>query len=137
MDIPQFRKLINRVAARAAERGYPEAQKLRHIVGVCRYIEEDRDESAEENDGIPRTYAHCFCRKNIVCWSRYAPKDLSPGNVMGIAAHELGHILRSPDGIHAELEGQDEEVEADVFASEKLGWEIGYDERSIQMVKGE
>lgn len=86
-----------------------------------------------------RQFAHTGCKKNKVCFARAAETELTREEMIGMVAHELGHVvgdeLQLPEhskpwkGTKTPQAVQDE---ADAAALRFFGIAVRYNARSIQ-----
>ena len=60
--------------------------------GYCKLADQYHDEEW-------RCFAHSIHRPWKVCWARAAADDLTDGEIIGISAHELGHIIAEGTGM--------------------------------------
>ena len=125
MTIEEFYAVVRRITDRAVRGGHPGAASIRHVVGECEFAEEDHMVS-------DRQYAHSLHVPNTVCWCK-ASLDLPETNIMGIAAHEIAHVLRG-EGLRKKDRDRDEAA-TDFWALNHLGVEIDYDEKEVQFVR--
>lgn len=78
----------------------------------------DKDHSQES-----RIYMHTNHFKDTVCYAQ-AAAELPFENLVGVFAHEFGHILS----------GLDDEASVDIWVLDNVGLDIGYDEDEVECV---
>lgn len=91
-----------------------------------------------EHETLWRQFAHTGHARNGVCWARAAETELTDGEMDGIAAHELGHLvaweLRLPEHYairHRGVVTQAVEDEANETAA-KMGFSVIYNARKLE-----
>lgn len=103
-------------------------------VGFCPTA--DRDHEKEW-----RVFAHTGHKEGKVCFAKAAEKDLTDGEIRGISAHEIGHIVAQRIGLPGHLkmettkgEGTPKKVqeEADGVAFHVFGLPLYYNSRNIE-----
>jgi hypothetical protein len=90
-----------------------------------------------------RQFAHTNHRVYTVCFARAAEWDLTDEEILGLSAHELGHVvgkrLRYPEHMRAQTGRKTPKPvqdEADRIAREVLGFEgLTYNKRTIQELR--
>jgi hypothetical protein len=89
-----------------------------------------------------RQFAHTNHRVYTVCFARASDWELTDEEVLGLVAHELGHIvgtrLRYPEHtrpIQTKRTPKAVQDEADRIAREVLGFNIQYNKRTIQELR--
>lgn len=114
-----------------AEKTFPWLSTV--TVKLCALADADHRESW-------RQFAHSGHHENAVCYAKAAEHELTDAELIGTAAHELGHVVaaalglpehrRLPaSGLHTPPEVQ---AEADLVASDHFGIKIRYNARTIQ-----
>lgn len=112
---------------------------LRRVkVKFCR----DADRAHEEKW---RLFAHANHHPWTVCFARAADLELSPCEVVGMSAHEIGHIVGDYLGLeaHRTMLGNGRRTpkavqdEADEVARKIFGIEIRYNSRTLQTAPAE
>lgn len=84
-----------------------------------------------------RNFAHTFHYADIVCISKAADKELTKDEMLGIFAHEFGHLvadrlgLRGHRSAHMKAAAQDE---ADRVSEEIFGLPIQYNRRMLEVI---
>ncbi len=91
-----------------------------------------------------RQFAHTGCQEDAVCFARAANDELTVGEMTGMVAHELGHVvgdtLRFPEHAKAFKKAggrtpQSVQDEADRISKEFFGIEVKYNKRTLQEAK--
>lgn len=89
-----------------------------------------------------RQFAHTNHRVYTVCFARASEWELTDEEVIGMVAHEFGHIvgtrLRYPEHMKNRPGTKTPKVvqaEADRIASEVLGFDIRYNKRTLQELR--
>jgi hypothetical protein len=88
-----------------------------------------------------RLFAHSNHIKGFVCWARAAEEEMTDRELLGMSAHELGHIVADKLGMPAHVgsrfsrkpgTSQPVQHEADWVALEIFGLPIEYNSRTLQ-----
>ena len=88
-----------------------------------------------------RLFAHSGHVRGRVCFARAAAQELTPSEMVGMSAHELGHVVADKLGLPAHVQSrysrgketpQSVQDEADWVARHLFGIPIRYNKRTLQ-----
>lgn len=97
------------------------------------------DECDESHAKKWRQFAHTAHRKDVVCFASDAEREMTDLEILGMGAHELGHIIGDRIGLprHRRHDGDGRtplsvQDEADKAVLQLLGLVIKYNQRTLQ-----
>lgn len=93
------------------------------------------DLAAVEHARSWRQFSHTGHRTGRVCWAAAAKRELTDEEILGISAHELGHVIATELGLPGHLGGRnDAEAEANHLVLVWMDLPIRYNLRTLEEI---